>query len=241
MFAEFDAFIRVVVTDVARLVALVQLEGNGTDFTWNQVPASIWTCVEPAVAIATACLVHLRPVGQWMRHYWLLHDEPRSNAPNSDAYNGSCVTIQTPTATSYAEGSDAAALIGTPSTSRKTSSPVKTRSPVKTHSPGNVSSTGRCFTSGKAPSAGSIDFMKHITTNVADRRTVSTELRPIGRSVSPGRSYLTDHPPRRNNLSKYRSSTFPDVLDLLIVHQPDDTMTATPPSTPSTASGDGCR
>ncbi len=235
VFAEFDAITRVVAVDIARLVALVRLEGNGTDFTWNQVPASIWTFLEPTIALATTYLVHLRPVGQWMRHYWLLHDELRSDRPNSDAYNGSCVAIQTPIVTSYVEGSDAAALIRTPSTSRKTLSPVKTRSRR------NVSSTGRRFINGKVPSFDSVDYKTHITTNLLDRRTVSTEFLLASRSISPGRIYLTRYPTRRNNPSRFGSSTLPDVLDLLIVHQLDDTMMATPPSTPNTTSGDSCR
>ncbi|KAG9736833.1 hypothetical protein KCU73_g10150, partial [Aureobasidium melanogenum] len=32
----------------------------GMDLTWNLVPAAIWTTIEPAVQITTACLPSLR-------------------------------------------------------------------------------------------------------------------------------------------------------------------------------------
>ena len=189
------------------------------------------------VAIAAASLVHLRPVTEWIKQYWVLHDEPRSSPPNSDAYNGSGVAIQIPTAASDAKGGDAIAMIELPPTSRKMLSPDEAGSPIEAHSPSKFISTGRCSTR-KTPSSGSIDFMTHITSSVTDLRTVSIELPPTSHSVSSGLRYPTDHSPRRNNLSKYGSSTFPDVLDLLIIDHPDDVVTAAPPSTQSTASGD---
>ena len=39
---------------------MVQLNGEGQDITWNLVPAAIWTTIEPAVQIITACLPSLR-------------------------------------------------------------------------------------------------------------------------------------------------------------------------------------
>ena len=222
-FTAFDAFIRVVACDVIRLVALVQLDGNSGDFTWNQVPVSIWTCIEPAVAITTACLVHLRPIALWMQHYWQLQPEPTSGPLNSNASEESCVAVQKSTA----------ALIGMRSTSRKIVPPTKTRSPS------NISWTDRRFAMWKAPSFGSMEFMTHITSNGADLRTMSIELRPTTCLVCPRTSHLTGYPSRRDDPSKHRPSRFPDVLDLLEVHDTNDTRTATSPSTPSTASGDG--
>ncbi|KAK6000910.1 hypothetical protein QM012_002993 [Aureobasidium pullulans] len=45
---------------VIRLAVLVQLSDDGSDITWNLVPAAIWTTIEPAVQITTACLPSLR-------------------------------------------------------------------------------------------------------------------------------------------------------------------------------------
>ncbi len=58
---------RVIVFDIVRLVVMVELSQSGSDITWNQVSTSIWTCVEPAVAISTACLSHLRPIFKWIK------------------------------------------------------------------------------------------------------------------------------------------------------------------------------
>ncbi|KAJ5747170.1 uncharacterized protein N7511_008866 [Penicillium nucicola] len=48
--------------DIIRLVVLVQLSKKGTDVTYDQVPASVWTCIEPAVGIVAACLSNMRPL-----------------------------------------------------------------------------------------------------------------------------------------------------------------------------------
>jgi hypothetical protein len=39
---------------------MVQLADQGMDLTWNLVPAAIWTTIEPAAQITTACLPSLR-------------------------------------------------------------------------------------------------------------------------------------------------------------------------------------
>ncbi|OQD85129.1 hypothetical protein PENANT_c011G05538 [Penicillium antarcticum] len=48
--------------DIIRLVVLVQLSEKGSDVTYDQVPASVWTCIEPAVGIVAACLSNMRPL-----------------------------------------------------------------------------------------------------------------------------------------------------------------------------------
>ncbi|KAJ5799729.1 uncharacterized protein N7518_001797 [Penicillium psychrosexuale] len=48
--------------DIIRLVVLIQLSTQGEDITYNQVPASVWTCIEPAVGIVAACLSNMRPL-----------------------------------------------------------------------------------------------------------------------------------------------------------------------------------
>lgn len=48
--------------DIIRLVALVELSESGTDITYNQVNASVWTCIEPCVGITAACLSNMRPL-----------------------------------------------------------------------------------------------------------------------------------------------------------------------------------
>ncbi|KAJ5101914.1 hypothetical protein NUU61_004136 [Penicillium alfredii] len=50
------------VFDIVRLVALVDLSKSGTDITYNQVNASVWTCIEPAVGIVAACLSNMLPL-----------------------------------------------------------------------------------------------------------------------------------------------------------------------------------
>ncbi|KAI9717115.1 MAG: hypothetical protein M1828_007448 [Chrysothrix sp. TS-e1954] len=47
--------------DIIRLVVLVRLP-NGGDAAWNQTNASVWTDLEPSVAILVACLPILRPL-----------------------------------------------------------------------------------------------------------------------------------------------------------------------------------
>ncbi|KAJ5177795.1 uncharacterized protein N7500_000494 [Penicillium coprophilum] len=48
--------------DIIRLVVLIELSTQGEDITYNQVPASVWTCIEPAVGIVAACLSNMRPL-----------------------------------------------------------------------------------------------------------------------------------------------------------------------------------
>ncbi|RAK99578.1 uncharacterized protein BO80DRAFT_119173 [Aspergillus ibericus CBS 121593] len=48
--------------DIVRLVTLIELSQAGNDITYNQVPASVWTCIEPCVGITAACLSNMRPL-----------------------------------------------------------------------------------------------------------------------------------------------------------------------------------
>ncbi|OJJ45261.1 hypothetical protein ASPZODRAFT_17481 [Penicilliopsis zonata CBS 506.65] len=48
--------------DIIRLIALIQLANSGDDATYNEVPSSVWTCIEPAVGITAACLSNMRPL-----------------------------------------------------------------------------------------------------------------------------------------------------------------------------------
>ncbi|KAL4970637.1 uncharacterized protein BDV14DRAFT_186423 [Aspergillus stella-maris] len=48
--------------DIIRLTALIELSGSGPDVTYNQVNASVWTCIEPCVGITAACLSNMRPL-----------------------------------------------------------------------------------------------------------------------------------------------------------------------------------
>ncbi|KAI4726127.1 hypothetical protein E4T49_06056 [Aureobasidium sp. EXF-10728] len=45
---------------VVRLAVMVQLTDKGSDVTWNLVAPAIWTTIEPAVQITTACIPSLR-------------------------------------------------------------------------------------------------------------------------------------------------------------------------------------
>lgn len=58
-FADFDN-VSSLVFGVIRLAVMVQLSDEGSDVTWNLVPAAIWTTIEPAIQITTACLPSLR-------------------------------------------------------------------------------------------------------------------------------------------------------------------------------------
>ena len=77
--ANTEKLDRVVVSDVIRLIAMLELEGKGTDITWNQVPTAIWTTVEPATAISTACLPHIKPVVKWVQQYYSVKTKSRSD------------------------------------------------------------------------------------------------------------------------------------------------------------------
>ncbi|KAJ6139715.1 hypothetical protein N7471_006201 [Penicillium samsonianum] len=46
--------------DIIRLVVLIQLSTQGDEITYNQVPASVWRCIDPAVGIVAACLTNMR-------------------------------------------------------------------------------------------------------------------------------------------------------------------------------------
>ncbi|KAL4781101.1 hypothetical protein BJX76DRAFT_363881 [Aspergillus varians] len=48
--------------DIIRLITLIELSKSGTDITYNQVSASVWTCIEPCVGITAACLSNMRPL-----------------------------------------------------------------------------------------------------------------------------------------------------------------------------------
>ncbi|GKZ95726.1 hypothetical protein AnigIFM59636_009734 [Aspergillus niger] len=48
--------------DIVRLVTLIELSKSGNDITYDQVPASVWTCIEPAVGITASCLSNMRPL-----------------------------------------------------------------------------------------------------------------------------------------------------------------------------------
>ena len=54
--------------DIIRLVVLVQTPQT-LDFSWNQVPASVWTDLEPSVAMLAACLPMWRPLLHF-NHFW---------------------------------------------------------------------------------------------------------------------------------------------------------------------------
>ncbi|PYH49451.1 uncharacterized protein BP01DRAFT_379019 [Aspergillus saccharolyticus JOP 1030-1] len=48
--------------DIVRLVVMIQLSKSGGDITYDQVPASVWTCIEPMMGITAACLSNMRPI-----------------------------------------------------------------------------------------------------------------------------------------------------------------------------------
>ncbi|KAJ5457865.1 hypothetical protein N7475_009253 [Penicillium sp. IBT 31633x] len=56
--------------DIIRLVVLIDLSRQGDDITYNQVPASVWTCIEPAVGIVAACLANMRPLFKVVHTKW---------------------------------------------------------------------------------------------------------------------------------------------------------------------------
>lgn len=53
----------------------------------NQVPASVWTCIEPAVGIVTACLPNMGPLLQRVPRKFWIRMNPSSNE-NSDQERG---------------------------------------------------------------------------------------------------------------------------------------------------------
>ncbi|CAG8061293.1 unnamed protein product [Penicillium salamii] len=52
--------------DIVRLVVLIDLAKKADDITYDQVPSSVWTCIEPAVGIVAACLANMRPLFNFM-------------------------------------------------------------------------------------------------------------------------------------------------------------------------------
>ncbi|CAG8947426.1 unnamed protein product [Penicillium salamii] len=52
--------------DIVRLVVLIDLSKKADDITYDQVPSSVWTCIEPAVGIVAACLANMRPLFNFM-------------------------------------------------------------------------------------------------------------------------------------------------------------------------------
>lgn len=53
----------------------------------NQVPASVWTCIEPAIGIVTACLPNMGPLLQRVpRKFWIRMNP--SSSENSDQERG---------------------------------------------------------------------------------------------------------------------------------------------------------
>ncbi|PTU23610.1 hypothetical protein P175DRAFT_0433060 [Aspergillus ochraceoroseus IBT 24754] len=57
--------------DMIRLAVMIRLSQEGDDVTYNQTPASAWTCIEAAVGIMAACLPSLRPLlTTFNKHVW---------------------------------------------------------------------------------------------------------------------------------------------------------------------------
>ncbi|OQE10268.1 hypothetical protein PENVUL_c004G08074 [Penicillium vulpinum] len=69
--------------DIIRLVVLIKLSTQGEDITYNQVPASVWTCIEPAVGIVAACLSNMRPL------FKVMHTKVWPRLPSPHATNAS--------------------------------------------------------------------------------------------------------------------------------------------------------
>ena len=66
------------------------------------MPAAIWTCVEPAVAITTACISHVRLVFNWGKQYLMVKRQCPSEFEPTEG-NNSCSAINTLCALSFAE------------------------------------------------------------------------------------------------------------------------------------------
>ena len=71
-------------------LSIWSLHGTPTNplyFLDNQVPASVWTCIEPAVGIVTACLPNMGPLLQRVpRKFWIRMNP--SSSENSDQEMG---------------------------------------------------------------------------------------------------------------------------------------------------------
>ncbi|OJK01866.1 hypothetical protein ASPACDRAFT_114385 [Aspergillus aculeatus ATCC 16872] len=74
--------------DIVRLVVMIQLSEAGGDITYDQVTASVWTCIEPMMGITAACLSNMRPLFTMLpRPEWSKNLSWRKNAfslPSSD-------------------------------------------------------------------------------------------------------------------------------------------------------------
>lgn len=70
--------------DIVRLVVLVNLN-NGGNFTRNQVNLSVWTDIEPSIAILVACLPILRPLLR-PRTFLKLRNESAADNDNTEYY-----------------------------------------------------------------------------------------------------------------------------------------------------------
>ena len=172
---------------------MIDMEGKGADFTWYQVPTAIWTCVEPAVAILTACLPHLKPIVSWAQHYFLIGMESQSDFATAEENHESTFGTRTAPATPIAEHSVSDAI------------------------------------EEKTPSHYRIDFMSHITSNVADLNTSPTAPSRTRRSSSS-----TPFSPRPDSFG-YDVPVFPDMNALLVVRHPHDRVTGFPVSDRLTA------
>ncbi len=172
---------------------MLDMEGKGTDITWYQVPTAIWTCVEPAVAIMTACLPHLKPIVSWVQHYLLIGGESQSDFATAEENHESTFGTATAPATPIADRSVSDAI------------------------------------EEKTPSHYRIDFMSHITSNVADLNTSPSAPNRTRRASSS-----TPFSPRPDSFG-YDVAVFPDMNGLLVVHHPNDRSTGSPVSDRLTA------
>ncbi|CAD0084647.1 unnamed protein product [Aureobasidium vineae] len=80
---------------------MVQLTNKGTDFTWNLVAPAVWTTIEPAVQISTACLPSLRVL--YRKYMDNRHRKHRSAAASAQRLRG--MELTSPRADSTINGS----------------------------------------------------------------------------------------------------------------------------------------
>ena len=77
----------VIIVSLIRVIVLANV--SETDITWNFVDAGIWTSVEPAIAVVSACLPILRSLWVWYqkrsnsKRTKTLPSEEHSPSPNS--------------------------------------------------------------------------------------------------------------------------------------------------------------
>ena len=66
----------------------------GQPNTGNQTNTSVWTCIEPAIAITTASLAHLRPLIPWAREHWsTFHEKGLLNVTSRATSGGKTATL----------------------------------------------------------------------------------------------------------------------------------------------------